>query len=217
MELKEGTGAEADPVCCRVSAGAPGSVCTVESSRAHVARAPAASRASTGRNGGMGRLERRGGPASAPGSVRDGPCWQQPPSSEPGCELSRAQGVGAGRAPRSMAGAGLLLPGRTAWHQPRREKGRAVRSRGLAGLSLLLAGACCGALDRGPLGNGPVLPAALLTASPLRQLLSRESMRAPRPPAQPRGQRVGRRCRKDVDLVPGSKMGTATKLALHAE
>ncbi|XP_010726464.1 uncharacterized protein LOC104917080 [Meleagris gallopavo] len=49
------------------------------------------------------------------------------------------------------------------------------------------------------------------------QLLSRESMRAPRPPAQPRGQRVGRRCRKDVDLVPGSKMGTATKLALHAD
>ncbi|XP_042750860.1 uncharacterized protein LOC122194016 isoform X1 [Lagopus leucura] len=49
------------------------------------------------------------------------------------------------------------------------------------------------------------------------QLLARESVRVPHPPAQPRRQQVGRRWRKDVDPVPGSKMGTATKLALHAD
>ncbi|XP_048782592.1 uncharacterized protein LOC125684467 isoform X1 [Lagopus muta] len=49
------------------------------------------------------------------------------------------------------------------------------------------------------------------------QLLARESVRVPHPPAQPRGQKEGRRWRKDVDPVPASKMGTATKLALHAD
>ncbi|XP_048784059.1 coiled-coil domain-containing protein 81-like [Lagopus muta] len=49
------------------------------------------------------------------------------------------------------------------------------------------------------------------------QLVTRESVRVPHPPAQPRRQQVGRRWRKDVDPVPGSKMGTVTKLALHAD
>ncbi|XP_042694086.1 coiled-coil domain-containing protein 81-like [Centrocercus urophasianus] len=49
------------------------------------------------------------------------------------------------------------------------------------------------------------------------QLLARESVCVPHPPAQPRGQKEGRRWRKDVDPVPASKMGTATKLALHAD
>ncbi|XP_031464732.1 uncharacterized protein LOC116238932 isoform X2 [Phasianus colchicus] len=129
---------------------------------------------------------------------------------------SAVNGLGAGRAPRSMAKAGLP-PWEESLAQPRREKGKAVGSRGLAGPSLLLARACCRALDRGPLGNSPMHPAALLTASPLWQLLARESMHAPHPSAQPRGQQVGRRWRKNVDPLPGSKMGTATKLALHAD
>ncbi|XP_042687334.1 uncharacterized protein LOC122167102 [Centrocercus urophasianus] len=49
------------------------------------------------------------------------------------------------------------------------------------------------------------------------QLVARESVHVPHPPAQPKRQQVGRRWRKDVGPVPGSKMGTATKLALHAD
>ncbi len=94
---------------------------------------------------------------------------------------------------------------------------RVAGSRGLAGPSLLLARAYSRALDRGPVGNSPVLPAVLLTLSPLWQRFASASVWAPRPPAQPRGQQVRRRWRKDVDPLPGSKMGTATKLALHAE
>lgn len=51
---------------------------------------------------------------------------------------------------------------------------------------------------------------------PLQRFAS-ASVWAPRPPAQPRGLQVGRRWRKHVDPLPGSKMGTATKLALHAD
>ncbi|XP_040510101.1 coiled-coil domain-containing protein 81 isoform X2 [Gallus gallus] len=51
---------------------------------------------------------------------------------------------------------------------------------------------------------------------PLQRFAS-ASVWAPRLPAQPRGQQVRRRWRKDVDPPPGSKMGTATKLALHAD
>eukprot|EP00076_Gallus_gallus_P036330 XP_025001868.1 coiled-coil domain-containing protein 81-like isoform X2 [Gallus gallus] len=50
-----------------------------------------------------------------------------------------------------------------------------------------------------------------------QQRFASASVWAPRPPAQPRGQQVRRRWRKDVDPPPGSKMGTATKLALHAD
>ena len=94
---------------------------------------------------------------------------------------------------------------------------RVAGSRGLAGPSLLLARAYSRALDRGPVGNSPVLPAVLLTLSPLWQRFASASVWAPRPPAQPRGLQVGRRWRKHVDPLPGSKMGTVTKLALHAE
>ncbi|XP_052547377.1 coiled-coil domain-containing protein 81-like isoform X1 [Tympanuchus pallidicinctus] len=49
------------------------------------------------------------------------------------------------------------------------------------------------------------------------QLQARESVRVPHPPAQPRRQQVRRRWRKDEGLLPGSIMGTATKLTLHAD
>lgn len=56
------------------------------------------------------------------------------------------------------------------------------------------------------------LPSGLLRASPPRQVLGTEGIRAPHPPAQPRRKEVGGRWRKAENPLPAEEMAAAAQL-----